>query len=616
MSKSEVKTRKSQLIHTFGPGAMQVNKDGISMLTCGLDFWFSESGTSTSIDKSAIEKFVVQDERLAKKLGVKEFRNPPDSTIKFQERKISLPLPAQRFPYWHVCSNTSCQVMKKESAIKDDQSRCPECNSTMYQSRFISLCSHGHLQDFPWVDWVNNNIGASCSESCKLKLVGTGSTTSAGIKVKCVTHNTKPVSLGGVFQTTKEGDRVVSSTLSEKGIRCSGAKPWLGTESSVKCEEPLVTALRQSTNVYFAKSDSSILLPVSDNDSINRVYSEYEKIPSNKKEMIESGGDIKTKATMLSLYLGPEFEESELINFFNSYEQADHDVYELSEVDYRFQEYRHFLENNHDGCLVTKLREISEYDAWISKYFSKITQVKQITVTNAFCGFDRIQPSKDRKINSYKNDLWENYSAAKGWLPAVKVYGEGIFIEFNSTLIKSWSHNFSTKPEFKKLQDKALISSLHEKIGILSPSYLLIHTFSHLLINQMIFDCGYSTASLRERIYVSEDPETQMYGLLIYTAAGDSEGSLGGLVRMAEPKKFEAILRKSIDSSNWCSSDPICREQGDKGGQGPYGMNLGACHNCALLPETSCENFNTLLDRGCVTSKELSGEGYFDSLYS
>lgn len=616
MSKSEVKTRKSQLIHTFGPGAMQVNKDGISMLACGLDYWFAESGTSSSIDRAAIEKFVLQDERLAKKLGVKEFRNPPDSTIKYQDRKISLPLPAQRFPYWHICSNTSCQAMKKESAIKDDHSKCPDCNSTMYQSRFISLCSRGHLQDFPWIKWINKNIGASCTDSCKLKLVGTGSTSSAGIKVKCVTHNTKPVSLGGIFQTTKNGDKVVSSSLSEKGISCSGAKPWLGSDSSVMCEEPLVAALRQATNVYFAKSDSSILLPVSDNNAINRVYSEYEKIPREKKDMIEGGGDIKTKATMLSLYLGPEFEESELINFFNSYEKVDHDVFELSEVDYRFQEYRHFLEDNQDGCLVTKIRHLSDYEEWTSNYFSRITQVKQITVTNAFCGFDRIQPSKDRKIDSYKNDLWENTSFAKGWLPAVKVYGEGIFVEFNPSLVKSWSRSFSMKAEFNKLQQKALASSLHDKIGVLSPAYLLIHTFSHLLINQLIYDCGYSTASLRERIYVSEASETEMYGFLIYTAAGDSEGSLGGLVRMAEPYKFEAILKKAIDSSNWCSSDPICREQGDKGGQGPYGMNLAACHNCALLPETSCENFNTLLDRGCITSKDLSGDGYFDSLYT
>jgi hypothetical protein len=615
MSRSEVKTRKSQLIHTFGPGAMQVNKDGISMLACGLDYWFTEAGTSTPVDKGVIEKFIVQDERLAKKLGVKEFRNPPDSSIKFQDKKISLPLPAQRFPYWHICSNTNCQTMKKESPVKDDQSKCGLCGSIMYQSRFISLCSHGHLQDFPWIDWINLNTGSCCSESCQLKLVGTGSITSAGIKVKCVTHNTKPVSLGGVFQTTKEGNKVCSSTFSEKGIKCSGAKPWLGSDSFSLCEEPLVAALRQATNVYFAKSDSSILLPVSGSVSVNRVYSEYEKIPNDKKELIESGGDIKTKAQMLSLYLGPEFEVSELIDFFNGYEQAEHNFCDLSEVDYRYQEYRHFLDSNPDGCLITKRRELNEYDDWMSKFFLTITQVKQITVTNAFCGFDRIQPNKDKKIQNYKNDLWENKKSSFDWLPAVKAYGEGIFIEFNRQLVKSWSENFANKADFKKLQEKTLLSSLHDNLGVLSPAYLLIHTFSHLLINQMIFDCGYSTASLRERIYVSVDPETEMYGLLIYTAAGDSEGSLGGLVRMAEPVSFEYVIKNAVESSNWCSSDPICREQGDKGGQGPYGMNLAACHNCALLPETSCENFNTVLDRGSITSKQLDGQGYFDSLF-
>ncbi|MDC4713408.1 hypothetical protein NQ806_12855, partial [Acinetobacter baumannii] len=103
-------------------------------------------------------------------------------------------------------------------------------------------------------------------------------------------------------------------------------------------------------------------------------------------------------------------------------------------------------------------------------------------------------------------------------------------------------------------------------------------------------------------------------GLLIYTASGDSEGSLGGLVRMAKQGTLELIIRKAIESSNWCSSDPICREVGNNGGQGPNGMNLAACHNCALLPETSCECFNSLLDRGTITSTDLCGNGYFDLL--
>jgi len=616
MSRSEVKTRKAQLIHTFGPGAMQVNKDGISMLACGLDYWFTEAGSSNHVDKSAIEQYLVQDARLAKKLGVKEFRAPPDSFIRFRERKISVPLPSQRFPYWHICSNSHCQAMKKEPSIKDDHSKCDKCNSTMYQSRFIALCSKGHIQDFPWVDWINFNIGGCCSESCELSLVGTGSSSSAGIKVKCSTHSTRPVSLAGVFQSQKEGDKILSSTLSQKGIKCTGSKPWLGPDSFCTCDEPLVAALRQAANVYFAKSDSSILIPIPGNETVNRIFGEWDNVPKDKKEMIEAGGDVKTQATMLLMHLGPEFELSDLVNFFNNYENVEEFVGDLTEIEYRYQEYKHFLKENKAGCLITKVMEPIKYGSWMDNFFSKITQVKQITVTNAFYGFDRIQPNKDRSIAEYKKDLWENHSQVSNWLPAVKVYGEGIFIEFNSSVVKEWSPIFSKKHEFKTLRDKALLSPLYESVGVLSSAYILIHTFSHLLINQLIFDCGYSTASLRERIYVSEDPESEMFGVLIYTAAGDSEGSLGGLVRMAEPGVLEVIIRKAIDSSNWCSSDPICREQGEKGGQGPYGMNMAACHNCALLPETSCECFNTLLDRGAVTSKDLDGSGFFDSIYS
>lgn len=40
-------------------------------------------------------------------------------------------------------------------------------------------------------------------------------------------------------------------------------------------------------------------------------------------------------------------------------------------------------------------------------------------------------------------------------------------------------------------------------------------------------------------------------------------------------------------------------DAGDKG-QGPDSCNLAACHGCALLPDTSCEEFNRLLDHGLV----------------
>ena len=47
-------------------------------------------------------------------------------------------------------------------------------------------------------------------------------------------------------------------------------------------------------------------------------------------------------------------------------------------------------------------------------------------------------------------------------------------------------------------------------------------------------------------------------------------------------------------------------------GQGPESCNLAACHGCALVPETSCEEFNRFLDRGLVIGTfDDSTLGYF-----
>ena len=117
----------------------------------------------------------------------------------------------------------------------------------------------------------------------------------------------------------------------------------------------------------------------------------------------------------------------------------------------------------------------------------------------------------------------------------------------------------------------------------LSPRFVLLHTLGHLLINELVFARGYSSASLRERLYVSDTPGREMAGLLIYTAAGDSEGTMGGLVRMARPGNLRPVLATAVSNARWCSTDPVCMDAGAHG-QGPDSCNLAACHGCALLP--------------------------------
>jgi hypothetical protein len=188
----------------------------------------------------------------------------------------------------------------------------------------------------------------------------------------------------------------------------------------------------------------------------------------------------------------------------------------------------------------------------------------------------------------------------KHWLPAIVVRGEGIFLQVSEDRLQKWiaRHGATLDGRLCLMGQNmaALATRRHQEVRLTSPRFVLLHSFAHLLINQLVQDCGYGSASLRERIY-SADGDNPMAGILIYTAAGDSEGTMGGLVRMGQPDRLDDLVTRALDKAQWCSTDPVCIESK---GQGPDNCNLAACHSCALLPETSCEEQNRLLDRGVV----------------
>jgi hypothetical protein len=146
-----------------------------------------------------------------------------------------------------------------------------------------------------------------------------------------------------------------------------------------------------------------------------------------------------------------------------------------------------------------------------------------------------------------------------------------------------------------------LAASRIMKCSNFSPEFVMLHTLAHILIRQLTNDCGYSGSSLKERIYSSwPESNKKMAGILIYTSASDSDGSLGGLVRQGRPDRLLNTFNGALSAASWCSSDPICSESMD---QGLESLNYAACHACTLLPETSCAMRNCLLDRVAVVGK-------------
>ena len=234
--------------------------------------------------------------------------------------------------------------------------------------------------------------------------------------------------------------------------------------------------------------------------------------------------------------------------------------------------------------------------------------------------FTRVKPKERIVVNgvvqesSSGQNIFSIDSKELYTLPANETLGEGLFFEFSNDKIDSWvSENINElENRFGKYLNAIPDSNsqgLSSKMKIYNNKYkhFLIHSFSHMMMRELEFSCGYPTASLKERLYISTSPEKQMSGLLIYTAEG-SEGSMGGLVSQGEPEKILEIIKKGLERSLNCSSDPLCWESE---GQGIFDLNLSACFSCSLVAETACEEMNLGLDRRVLVDEEF---GYFKSI--
>ena len=271
---------------------------------------------------------------------------------------------------------------------------------------------------------------------------------------------------------------------------------------------------------------------------------------------------------------------------------------DVTGIQYRVDEYTAL--SGEVGAVGSGLGDFSREEMDISEYglphIKAISLIDKVRVVNALIGFSRIQPAMTR------NDVGfvDVKDPDTRWYPAYEVRGEGIFIEFNQEDIDNWVETHTAVNERAAILNRNYATSFIGKNHprTITPKFLMLHTLSHLLISQLSFECGYSIASLSERLYCAEESDGKnMAGIFIYTASGDAEGTLGGLVRQGRPDAFPGILRKAIANAKTCSNDPVCIMSR---GQGRDSLNLAACHACGLLPETCCEERNAFLDRGVI----------------
>lgn len=641
--------RRSQVISIFGVGSIYLFKnqysksgDQDSLMLAGLEAW------ENVLNKQFPKEWKIFEPRLQSILKKDFFLTPFDYKKNSDDQNLKAKeLPYVRFPSWHYCH--SCGFMKRLPLFSDSQ-RCQPMvdpnNSLVHRSafsqcakknekrqdfrknflipmRFMVICENGHIDDFPFIEWVHRKNKYN-KDKCELKFFeGKGGSNSVmNLRVECVECK-EGYTLAEAFSNFENRNPFEKIETLENGktineYYCSGKRPWLGNnEFDKNCRKKLKVVLRQASNLYYPVVKSSIYIPV-ESDEISRETNDFLDRPDiwgliqdnkNNKDVLKGllqGLLLKHKNLEIDKVL------KALEIKLKGIEEQSKDTID-DEESYKFQEYKYLLDEKNHNKRSSKLRiekfPIEKYES-LKNVFSDILLVKSLIETRVQTGFTRDMPYDPSREDSKQKLSIKDLN----WLPGMTVKGEGIFIEFNIDKILEWEKDFNGE-NLKNINIK--YNELRKSRGLSSREinykFFLIHTFSHLLINQLSYSCGYGSSALRERIYCNLEKEKNlMNGVLIYTASGDSEGSLGGLVREGEPGNINKIVQEALVKARVCSYDPICLSQTS---QGLNGTNASACHACAFLPETSCEEANQLLDRKVIIGDlDNTTKGFFEDL--
>lgn len=605
---SDKTVRRSQVITTHGPGGI---------LDIGQESFI---GMDTS-EWPAIKCDQIKLPRLEAATGATSgFKAPPVKNGCADNHPATLPY--YRFPRWLFCPK--CKNMVKwtpqmEQALPENgMPSCQSCGgsspTSLVPMRFILVCKSGHIGDLDWNKWAHSRChqadGGQCNYSpprLKFKTSSGGAADLSSLSVSCKECGAE----------RNLADLTNPAQLRAAGIYCSGRQPWqfFNNGPPKRCEAEFRAEQRGASNIYYPQISSALDIPglqddveISEEDTIAAITGHLQF--SLAKDMAEAeeapleAPHILKFAQMIATDLNIE-RDMVLLHVVGESKRRSPTPSPVNDDQHSIlrDEWPWLIRDNSGVHLKTSIEpfaDTNEATSALASVMDKIILVEKLREVRCLRGFNRVDPGGEI--------IPPDLAGSRKWLPAIEVFGEGIFVKFNEDTLQLWSRGAKVAARIAGLQERfGETEGITSSLSVPTPRLVLLHTFAHLLIRQLCFECGYSASSLRERIYCDEpdEPKGPMAGVLVYTADTDSEGSLGGLCRQGRESRFASTLLSALDRGSWCSSDPVCSEVT---GQGLAGLNMAACHACCLIAETSCTMYNCLLDRELVTGSEI---GYF-----
>jgi hypothetical protein len=595
--------RRSQVVTTFGPGAM-VDLPDYSILISGLDQW---RGVNEEIDEPRLLQ------KLREHLGIdslKLFAPPRDSSDLLG---ATTGVVGWQFPEWFVTQNVKQwesnsgnrirsrrlvhrTALTKRRYIGDD--RKPQ---NVVPVRFVRACRHGHIGDIDWFSFVHSE-DQDCRAGLWLDDVGTSGDISE-IRVRCECKASRLLS-----EAVETGGYSKAGAL---GL-CDGSRPWLGPYAKARCEQPNRFLIRTASNAYFPQKLSVISLP-----QRNETVSEAVDQAWPFLEAAESIEDVRyerKKARVAPVLEGLSDQEvwEEIERRSNPAADSSSRLKpdELKTLINCEQEQG---DDRPDGDFYGRALARSVWESPWMRHVEQVVLVHRLREVVAQAGFTRFEAATTNVEGELEIGVLPAPLAREmSWVPAVENRGEGIFIQFNSDALAEWV----TKPTVLHYGETLsagfeIWRSEHQtsKLDFPPLQYYFLHSLAHMLITSISLECGYPASSIRERVYAFDDVG---YGILLYTGSPDSEGTLGGLVQ--EGRRIHEHMRHALTRAELCSNDPVCCQHKPNNLHERRFLHGAACHGCLLIAETSCEQHNAYLDRALVvpTVENLGVEFFKD----
>jgi len=580
-SKAHGHVRRGPVVSTWGPGAL-IDLPHHSAIMGGVETWPGEGDLQEVLEPRLTAKLKHMTDVHAPRLYA-----PPaaDNGFRGSGPKIG----ARRFPEWFVVQESRTGDRRLVHRKHLDEKRKFD-GRPVVATRFVRACPRGHIDDLDWRRLVHPDDDDPClrgrPRQLRLEERGTSGDLS-DLVVRCECGKSRRL------LDARNPD------LNALG-KCTGARPWLGSDASEPCDQPARLLVRTATNAYFPQIVSVLSLP-DPGTAVRRAVLEI----WDDLRIVDDAGELATlkKKVKVTQVLEP-FSDEQVLGAIGDVKvgaNADRPVKQV-ELDAilaapeGFRDDPPFDPDFHARRLPDRLWRRPGH----SNGVAAVVQLHRLREVLALVGFTRFEAVTPDIHGELETDVMRaDLARDPSWFPAVENRGEGVFVQLDADAVAAWQERPAVQKRVRQLADGHERWKAIRKTDRAFPGgpYVLLHTLSHLLIHSLAIRCGYPTSAIRERVYA--DYDTKRFGILLYTGSPDAEGTLGGLVQQA--RSIEDHLEHARETGALCSNDPVCAQHlpgTDDMEDRP--LHGAACHGCALIAETSCEMRNDCLDRALV----------------